>query len=90
MSRLIDADELKSKIRKSNCNFEYLWKRVVLDVIDNCKTAYNVDEVVKKLYNYDTCTDICMDKHCCYSCKDLVIHRDDAVEIVERGGIDEW
>lgn len=43
--RLIDADELKSKIQKSNCNIEHLWKRVVLDVIDNCKTAYDVDEL---------------------------------------------
>lgn len=44
--RLIDADKLKSKIQKSNCNIEHLWKKVVLDVIDNCKTAYDVDEVV--------------------------------------------
>lgn len=28
MSRLIDADELKSKIQKSNCNIEHLWKNI--------------------------------------------------------------
>lgn len=52
MGRLIDADELKSKIQKSNCNIEHLWKKVVLDVIDNCKTAYDVDEVVEQLEIY--------------------------------------
>ena len=28
--RLIDADKLKSKIQKSNCNIEHLWKKFVL------------------------------------------------------------
>lgn len=52
MGRLIDADELKSKIQKSNCNIEHLWENVVLDVINNCKTAYDVDEVVEQLEIY--------------------------------------
>lgn len=85
--RLIDADELKSKIQKSNCNIEHLWKKVVLDVIDNCKTAYDVNKVVEQLNNYDTCESICFNRRDCYTCKYLVIDRDDAVEIAERGGI---
>lgn len=79
--RLIDADELKSKIKKSNCNFEYLWKRVVLDVIDNCKTVYDVDEVVERLETYSN--------------KDEaerlgaipVVELEDAFKIVKGGGI---
>lgn len=39
MERLIDADELKSKIQKSNCDIEHLWKKVALDV---SKTAYDI------------------------------------------------
>lgn len=82
--RLIDADELKSKIKKSNCNFEYLWKRVVLDVIDNCKTVYDVDEVVERLETYSN--------------KDEaerlgtipIVELEDAFKIVKGGGIDEW
>ena len=82
--RLIDADELKSKIQKSNCNIEHLWKRVVLDVIDNCKTAYDVDEVVEHLE--------------IYSNKDEaeqigtipVVELEDAFKIVKGGGIYEW
>ena len=81
MSRLIDADELKSKIQKSNCNIEHLWKNVVLDVIDNCKTAYDVDEVVEQLE--------------IYSNKDEaeqlgtipVVALEDAFKIVKGGGI---
>lgn len=84
MSRLIDADELKSKIKKSNCNIEDLWKRVVLDVIDNCKTAYDVDEVVERLETYSN--------------KDEaerlgtipIVELEDAFKIVKGGGIDEW
>lgn len=79
--RLIDADELKSKIQKSNCNIEHLWKNVVLDVIDNCKTAYDVDEVVEQLE--------------IYSNKDEaeqlgtipVVELEDAFKIVKGGGI---
>lgn len=79
--RLIDADELKSKIQKSNCNIEHLWKNVVLDVINNCKTAYDVDEVVEQLE--------------IYSNKDEaeqlgtipVVELEDAFKIVKGGGI---
>lgn len=79
--RLIDADELKSKIQKSNCNIEHLWKDVVLDVINNCKTACDVDEVVEQLE--------------IYSNKDEaeqlgtipVVELEDAVKIVKGGGI---
>lgn len=84
MSRLIDADELKSKIKKSNCNFEYLWKRVVLDVIDNCKTAYDVDEVVEGLKEPQYDIPFSTGEHC------AMIPLSDAIQIVKRGGIDEW
>ena len=80
--RLIDADELKSKIKKSNCNIEHLWKKVVLDVIDNCKTAYDVDEVVESLKESDQCV--------CLSNDELEVYKfaiDDAIEIMKRGGI---
>lgn len=83
MSRLIDADELKSKIQKSNCNIEHLWKKVVLDVIDNCKTAYDVDEVVDGLKEPQYDIPLSTGEHC------AMITLSDAIQIVKRGGIDE-
>lgn len=89
--RLIDADELKSKIQKSNCNIEHLWKNVVLDVIDNCKTAYDVDEVVSNLENLKSMVpvnrlldDVIKDKP-----KELgqLIAYDKAIKIVKDGGV---
>lgn len=79
--RLIDADELKSKIQKSNCNIEHLWKKVVLDVIDNCKTAYDVDEVVDGLKEPQYDIALSTGEHC------AMIPLSDAIQIVERGGI---
>ena len=73
--RLIDADKLKSKIQKSNCNIEHLWKKVVLDVIDNCKTAYDVDEVVEQLDEAEQLGTI------------PVVELEDAFKIVKGGGI---
>ena len=49
MGRLIDADALIEAINKSTCQWEYLWKRVVCDVIRNQPTAYDVEAVVAEL-----------------------------------------
>lgn len=80
--RLIDADKLKSKIQKSNCHIEHLWKKVVLDVIDNCKTAYDVDEVVDGLKEPQYDIPLSTGGHC------AMIPLSDAIQIVERGGIE--
>lgn len=81
MGRLIDADELKSKIQNQIVTSNIFGKKVVLDVIDNCKTAYDVDEVVEQLE--------------IYSNKDEaeqlgtipVVELEDAFKIVKGGGI---
>ena len=80
--RLIDADELRDKIQKSNCrNADELCKQVVYDVIYNCETAYDVGKVVEQLE--------------IYSNKDEaeqlgtipVVELEDAFKIVKGGGI---
>lgn len=82
--RLIDADELITitEIREDGQEYTY----VSYSDIEKAPTVYyDIDKVVEKLENYDTCTDRCVGRRYCYSCKDLVIDRDDAIEIVKDG-----
>ncbi len=59
---------------------------LLMDYFDEQPTAYDVDKVVKQLEEYGTCKDKCSNRSCCYSCKDVVIDRSDAIDIVEAGG----
>lgn len=87
--RLIDADTLIKDL-----SYLYTKNRIpvdmrakeILSTIMKQPTAYDVDKVVKQLEEYGTCKDKCSNKSCCYSCKDVVIDRSDAIDIVEAGG----
>lgn len=62
----------------------------MLKVNDKVKVyMYNTCNREIKTWNYGTCKDKCSNKSCCYSCKDDVIDRSDAIDIVEGGGIDD-
>jgi hypothetical protein len=75
MGRLIDADALIEAIKKSTCQWEYLWKRVVCDVIQNQPTAYDVEAKVAELEKH---------RHIDRSCGDVEfsVYLDEAIEIV--------
>lgn len=47
--RLIDADELLTRIRLNYNNHQNVSANSIKDIIDTTKTAYNVDAVVEEL-----------------------------------------
>lgn len=81
--RLIDADALIEAINKSTCQWEYLWKRVVCDVIRNQPTAYDVEAVVAKLkvFGFDT-----IEPPTEYEQSLLTVVKKRAISIVRNGG----
>ena len=82
--RLIDADALIEAINKSTCHFaEELWKRVVCDVISNQPTAYSVEKVVAELEELPN-----READYYYAHSNDVIDREDAIDIVKRGGVE--
>lgn len=88
--RLIDADELIEAINKSTCQWEYLWKRVVCDVIRNQPTAYDVEAVFAELEKLDEngikCTDCVYNgaEDCFGMCSSAKFEH--AISIVRNGG----
>ena len=49
MARLIDADELLTRIRLNYNNHQNISANSIKDIIDTTKTAYDVDAVVEEL-----------------------------------------
>ena len=87
--RLIDADTLIKDLSylytKNRIPVDMRAKEILSTIIEQ-PTVYDVDKVVKQLEEYGTCKDKCSNRSCCYSCKDVVIDRSDAIDIVEAGG----
>lgn len=83
--RLIDADKIIDKLkeytRTNNGEFNGAC-RSIIEVIEQQPTAYDVDKVVEQLKALDNAE---VDY---YSSND-VIDREDAIDIVEKGGLDE-
>lgn len=83
--RLCDIVNVKSAFMEKTD----LSEEEIQTIIDDIPTAYDIDKVVEQLEEYGTCTDKCFNRNYCYSCKDLVIDRSDAIDIVESGGMNE-
>lgn len=47
--RLIDADKLKDGFNEEMSDYETFSKSVILDCIDECDTAYDVNDIIKQL-----------------------------------------
>lgn len=83
MSRLIDADTLKSCYTGSNGLDDKASYESIRKMIDTQPTAYDVDKVVEQLEGLrKECEDILQDY-----CPEYFIDR--AIEIVKGGGVDE-
>lgn len=92
--KLVDAEKISNYVKREinpyGKPFEgtaYEFGLKLMKYLENASADYDINKVVEKLYDYDTCLAICANRRDCYSCKDLVIDRDDAVEIVKRNGI---
>lgn len=86
MGRLIDADKLKADLEKAiskNEDMDCLDFLRVASFIDSQPTAYDPDKVVEQLeeVSYERLENNGMGG-------ELVVNLDDAVEIVEGGGVD--
>ena len=78
--RLIDADKLLNKIDAYMCGSQDVM--FVKELIKQQPTAYDVDKVVEQLKA------LCNAEVDYYSSND-VIDREDALDIVKKGGLDE-
>ena len=47
--RLIDADKLKDSFNEGMNNYETFSKNVILDCIDECDTAYDLNKIMEQL-----------------------------------------
>lgn len=90
MGRLIDADKLLEETRKDRDYARkngfmdmYYERQVLIDRIEAQPTAYNVDKVVEKLESLSNA-----EADYYYASSNDVIDRDDAIEIVKGGGVD--
>ena len=83
--RLCDVIDIKSAFMEKTD----LSEEEIQIIIDDIPTAFDGDKVIEQLEEYGTCKDKCSNKSCCYSCKDDVIDRSDAIDIVEAGGTDD-
>ena len=83
--RLCDIVDIKSAFMEKTD----LSEEEIQTIIDDIPTAFDGDKVIEQLEEYGTCKDKCSNKSCCYSCKDDVIDRSDAIDIIESGGINE-
>ena len=84
--RLCDIIDIKSEfMKKTDLSVEE-----IQTIIDDIPTAFDRDKVIEQLEEYGTCKDKCSNKSCCYSCKDDVIDRSDAIDIVEAGGMNAY
>ena len=83
--RLCDIVDIKSTFMEKTD----LSEEEIQTIIDEIPTAFDGDKVIEQLEEYGTCTDKCFNKSYCSLCKDDVINRDDAIDIVKNGGMNE-
>lgn len=83
--RLCDIVDIKSAFMEKTD----LSEEEIQTIIDDIPTAFDGDKVIEQLEEYGTCTDKCFNKSYCSLCKDDVIDRDDAIDIVKNGGMNE-
>ena len=86
--RLIDADKLLEETRKDRDYAEkngfldmYYERQVLIDRIEAQPTAYNVDKVVEQLESLSNA-----EADYYYARSNDVIDREDAIDIVKKGG----
>ena len=92
--RLIDADKLKEAIIK-----EYLrGKKTLMEVLDEQPTAFDVDEVIRRIKDIKEKRYVACSEQACIYCKYLSncfcgnkadkLALDCAIEIVKEGGVE--
>ncbi len=79
--RLCDIADIKCAFMEKTD----LSEEEIQTIIDDIPTAFDRNKVIEQLEEYGTCKDRCSNKSCCYSCKDDVIDRNDAIDIVMEG-----
>ena len=90
MSRLIDVDELLTRIRLNYNNHQNVSAGAIKDIIDTTKTAYDVEKVVAELEkllgdtNFEKATSEVNESYC----NGLSYAYGDAINIVRKGGIE--
>ena len=88
MSRLIDADLfmdfIKEELKQDRPDEIHI--RNIIRFLEDLPTAYDVDKVIEQL---EEDADVISIPHNFSIKKKVVIDINDAIEIVERGGIDE-
>ena len=80
MSRLIDADKLKETLLKFNYTTAH---NQIFRYIDEQPTAFDTEKVVKQLKSLSNA-----EADYYYAKSNDVIDREDAIDIVEKGGVD--
>lgn len=84
--RLIDADDLLTRIRLNYNNHQNISANSIKDIIDTTKTAYDVDAVVKDIREYAECDDECAKEYNlgygCTFCKFNTV-----INIIRKGGV---
>lgn len=78
MARLIDTDELLTRIRLNYNNHQNISANSIKDIIDTTKTAYDVEKVVEELEG--------LSLHYCEGHWGDYIDQEKAIEIVKAGG----
>lgn len=78
MGRLIDEDELLTRIRLNYNNHQNVSAGAIKDIIDTTKTAYDVEEVVAELERLED-----TDTRRVYTTHHIDLN--DAIEIVRKG-----
>lgn len=80
MSRLIDADKLKETLLKFNYTTAH---NQIFRYIDEQPTAFDTEKVVKQLKSLSNA-----EADYYYAKSNDVIDREDAIDIVEKGGVE--
>lgn len=93
MSRLIDVDKLIDKLkeytRTNNCEFNGAC-RSIIEIVKQQPIAFDKDKVKEELENSSWWTEPTFDEDdWCNDDREDVIGLYEAIEIVERGGLDE-
>ena len=86
MGRLIDADALIDKLKELG----WIEDTPLDEIINEMPTAFDIENVVKKLKEKLTCDDFGTCNYCQYRwCSMELLEADEAIDIVEAGGLDE-
>ncbi len=81
MGRLIDADELMTRIRLNYNNHQITNAGAIKDIIDTTRTAYDAEKVEEQIEGMFGCDPM-------YYGSEARWAVDRAIEIVRKGGID--